>query len=309
MQGVRQMSEIQYYNRGKNQLEVEKVYGEGMVKFLYCNPSGQLLSNVFANKYISKAYGCLQDLRTTQMKVPKFVRKFNIDLSEYEPGSLSKNDQELSYRNFNEFFIRKFRPNKRAFKDDKNIMPAFSEARYFGYESVTDETTVPVKGKFLTAQGILGNKHGDTFKDGPLMIARLCPVDYHRYHYPDDGVTSDAYFMHGDYHSVNPLALKFKSDIFISNERRVSILETANFGKLAYVEVGAVMVGKIVQSFDEKTSFKRGDEKGYFLFGGSTVIVLGEKGKWSPSQDMLENTKKGIETYIQLGDEVARRSE
>jgi phosphatidylserine decarboxylase len=138
-----------------------------------------------------------------------------------------------------------------------------------------------------------------------LLLARLCPVDYHRYHYPDGGKTQKHYSIHGQYHSVNPTALRFKEDIFISNERRVSILETKNFGKLAFIEVGAVMVGKIVQTHDETKAFRRGQEKGYFLFGGSTVIVLGEPGLWTPSKDLLENTKNGIETYIQLGDAVA----
>ena len=110
-----------------------------------------------------------------------------------------------------------------------------------------------------------------------------------------------------DLQSENPLALLHRKDIFVKNERRVSILETENFGKIAYIEVGATCVGKIIQSFDESKPFKRGDEKGYFLFGGSTVIVLGEAGKWSPSSDILLNTKKGIETYIHLGDEVGTK--
>ena len=89
------------------------------------------------------------------------------------------------------------------------------------------------------------------------------------------------------------------------NERRASILETEKFGKLAYIEVGAAMVGKIIQSHDEATPHSKGDEKGYFLFGGSTVILLGEKGKWSPSEDILANTEVGLETYLHLGEEVA----
>ena len=158
----------------------------------------------------------------------------------------------------------------------------------------------------LKAVDLIGNQElAKDFVGGPLMIARLCPVDYHRYHYPDNGMTTKSYSIHGDYHSVNPLALKYRGDIFIKNERRVSILDTEKFGKLAYIEVGATCVGKIVQSFDESKPFKKGDQKGYFLFGGSTVIVCGEKGKWQPSLDMMENTKLGIETYIKLGDEVA----
>jgi phosphatidylserine decarboxylase len=104
---------------------------------------------------------------------------------------------------------------------------------------------------------------------------------------------------------VNPLALKYKNQIFINNERHVSLLQTENFGKIAYIEVGAIMVGKIVQTHRWNKPFMRGEEKGYFLFGGSTVIVLGEKGAWKPSADIVKNTNDGIETYLQLGQEVA----
>jgi phosphatidylserine decarboxylase len=140
-----------------------------------------------------------------------------------------------------------------------------------------------------------------------LLLARLCPVDYHRFHFPDNGQVVEDYRIHGLFHSVNPLALKVKPDIFIQNERHVTILDTENFGKLAYIEVGAICVGKIIQStkLHPSKTFSRGDEKGYFLFGGSTVIVLGEKGKWKPSVDIVDNTHQGIETYLHLGTSVA----
>ncbi len=130
-------------------------------------------------------------------------------------------------------------------------------------------------------------------------------MDYHRFHYPDGGYTLDAFPVHGKLHSVNPIALKKRGSIFLENERRVSILETKSFGKLAYIEVGATMVGKIVQTHTGK-SFQRGAEKGYFLFGGSTVIVIGEAGKWIPDQDLLENTSNNLETYIKLGSPIAK---
>jgi len=299
--------EIKYYNRSKGAVEVEKVYGGAMVKLMYSTLPGKFISPLIANKYLSKLYGATQNSLLTQLKVPKFVKNFHIDLNQYEGGSVEVDKQELSYRNFNEFFIRKFKPGQRKFVPSDNIMGAFSEARYFGYDSMTDDVQVPVKGKYLRAEDLLGDsKEAEPFKNGPLLIARLCPVDYHRYHYPDSGKTLKSFPVKGQYHSVNPMALKAKEDIFIANERRVSILETENFGKLAYIEVGAVMVGKIVQSYNEDEAFSKGDEKGYFLFGGSTVIVVGEEGKWKPSSDVVENTKAGMETYIQLGDEVGK---
>lgn len=295
--------DIQYFNRYTNNLEVEKVYGDGAINFLYDNPVGKLVSGVITSSVVSCIYGELQNMNFTKNKVPGFVKDYQIELDDFLPSEGRSLDDP--YGSFNEFFIRRFKEGKRVFNNEPNIMSAFSEARYFGYESISDSDTIPVKGKFLNSKELLQNiKWEETFKDGPLLLARLCPVDYHRFHYPLDGEVIDYYKIGGGYHSVNPIALKKKNDIFSTNIREVTILETKEFGKLAYVEVGATMVGRIVQSSDLK-SFNRGDEKGYFLFGGSTVIVIGEKGKWSPSDDIVTNTKNGIETYIHLADSVA----
>ncbi|WP_018293524.1 phosphatidylserine decarboxylase [Mariprofundus ferrooxydans] len=301
--------EIQLFNRYRNKMEIEKVYGDGMVKFAYGNPIGRLLGPVIASKMLSRLYGKSQDSLKSAKKVAPFLKNFNIAIDQYQKGSFKENPIETSYHSFNEFFIRKFQEGQRTFTTNDDEMGAFAEARYFGHASMSDDLNVPVKGSMLRAVELIGD--GELAKDfigGPLMIARLCPVDYHRYHYPDSGKTLKAFTVPGDLHSVNPLALKFRQDIFIKNERRVSILDTEHFGKLAYIEVGATCVGKIVQSFDESQPFKKGDEKGYFLFGGSTVVLCGEKGKWAPSEDILKNTKAGIETYIHLGDVVAQAS-
>lgn len=299
-------NQIIYFNRPTQSMETELVYGDGAIKFIYDNYFGQILGPIIASKPASQLYGSYQDWSVSKNKVPPFVEKFNIDLSLYKAGSISAEKKENSYKNFNEFFIRKFEDNVRDFVDDESKMPAFCEARYFGHSEINNDVKIPVKGKLLNSKDLLGgSKWSQTFEGGPLLVARLCPVDYHRYHYPLAGETLDSFPIKGQYHSVNPLALRSKPDIFIINERRASILDTEKFGKLAYIEVGAAMVGKIVQSHDETTTHNKGDEKGYFLFGGSTVILLGEKGKWSPSEDILRNTNNGIETYLHLGDEVA----
>lgn len=301
--------EIQVFNRHQNQMEIEKVYGDGMVKFAYGNPIGRLFGPIIASKLVSQLYGNAQDSPKSAQKIVPFLKNFNIQINQYKKGSFKENPIETSYKSFNEFFIREFQDGQRTFTPNNHEMGAFAEARYLGHASMTDDLIIPVKGSMLRAMDLIADQAlAQDFVCGPLMIARLCPVDYHRYHYPDNGKTLQSFTVPGDLHSVNPLALKFRQDIFIKNERRVSILDTENFGKLAYIEIGATMVGKIVQSFDESQPFKKGDEKGYFLFGGSTVVLCGEKGKWTPSDDMLANTNKGIETYIQLGNVVALAS-
>lgn len=302
--------EIQVFNRYTDAIEIEKVYGDGMVKFAYGNPIGRMLGPAVASKWFSRLYGSAQDSPKSAQKVAPFIKNFHIRMDQFEKGSFKDQPIESSYKSFNEFFIRAFKQGQRPFTANDQHMGAFAEARYFAHAAMTDELTIPVKGSMLRAMDLLGDCGGDhalakDFIGGPLMVARLCPVDYHRYHYPDNGTTLKAYAVPGDLHSVNPLALKYRQDIFIKNERRVAILDTEHFGKLAYIEVGATCVGKIVQSFDESKPFHKGDEKGYFLFGGSTVVLCGEKGRWAPSADILKNTAAGVETYIRLGDVVA----
>jgi phosphatidylserine decarboxylase len=306
MTTVRTPSEIKFINRQTGQTEVEKVYGDWFINFLYKTSAGHRVGKVFTNKYFSKFYGAFQDMPASHKKVRPFIEKFNINIDEYEPGSLHSKDMRDSYRTFNEFFIRKFKLGARTFESNLSKMPAFAEARYVGFDAVDEKKLYPVKGQYLLAKDLVGDKNiSKIFEGGPLIIARLCPVDYHRYHYPDNGKVLDHFRVPGTYDSVNPLALQHKNQIFIRNERHVSILQTENFGRLAYIEVGAICVGKIVQSHPWKEPFVRGEEKGYFLFGGSTVILLGEKGAWKPSTDITQNTSKGIETYLHLGQEVA----
>ena len=299
---------IKFYNRESQSEEIEKVYGDKAVQWLYQSPLGRMVAPVVTSHSLSRFYGMIQDSSIlSHYKVAPFIRKFNIPIEEYLPekGLIHEPKNGIyGYSSFNSFFTRKFREGIRSFPEEAGRMGAFAEARYFGYENLSDEERVPVKGQFLNAKSVLvRDEYVKLFDDGPMLLARLCPVDYHRFHFPDDGKVIASYRIHGHLESVNPMALKQKDEIFCENERHVTILETKNFGLLAYVEVGATMVGKIIQSYKGK-NFKRGQEKGMFLFGASTVMVYGQSGKWRPSQDILEKSSKGQEVLIKLGDTV-----
>ncbi len=291
---------IQVFDRQKNMFFIEKVYGNKFIRFLYNTFIGKILATIITKKVFSKIYGALQNTRLSRRKIAAFIKNYEIDMEQFEVP-------KDGFKNFNQFFIRALKNKARIFIEDQNIMPAFAEGRYLGFKEIKDEQIFPVKGKFLDFNLLVSNsKWLNTFKDGPLLIARLCPVDYHRFHFPDDAEILDQYEVLGNLHSVNPVALKAKEDIFITNERHITILKTKNFGILAYIEVGATCVGKIIQSPYNKV-VKRGEEKGYFLFGGSTVIVIGQKGAWTPDKTILEMTDKKIETYVCLGDRVGER--
>lgn len=293
-------SEIRYFHREKNQIMTENVAGESAIRFIYENPLGAFLrKSVLTQKWVSQVYGYYQSTRASAAAIDSFIEKFSIDMSEYE----SRN-----FESFNDFFIRSFLPGKRTFVSDPNILPAFAEGRYFGFEAVHEAQPLPVKNVQISIDRLLGaEKHKKEFEGGPVLIARLCPVDYHRFHFPDSGTVSREHLIEGPLESVNPIALSHDPKILFKNERQVSILETKNFGRLAYIEVGALCVGRIVQSYSRFHSFERGQEKGYFLFGGSTVILLGTPGSFKPSDDILAHTREGLETFVKLGDNVAHR--
>src|SRR5205807_1842110 len=163
----------------------------------------------------------------------------------------------------------------------------------------------PATGAPLRAMLILGNpQRAPPFMGGPGLLARLAPVDYHRAHYPDDGRTLDHDRLGRRLWTVNPHALRNKQDILFVNERNINILQTRNFGRLAFVEIGALSVGRIVQIHPLDSPFHRGEDKSVFRFGGSAIIMFGDEGSWRPSDDLLKHTRDGVETLVRLGDAI-----
>jgi phosphatidylserine decarboxylase len=241
-----------------------------------------------------------QNTRRSARQIAPFIRKHNIDISEFKP---------VIYRSFAEFFDREFRPSARTFVTAPNQMAAFAEARYFGWDRLRADQQLPIKGHSLSAEKILGDEQrAAPFLGGPVLLARLSPMDYHHVHYPDEGATLDTARLGRSLWTVNWHALQNQPDILLRNERQIDILETKNFGRLAFVEVGAMSVGRIVQVHPRETAFQRGNEKSVFKFGGSAIVLFGEPEKWCPSNDILQHTAESIETLIRLGDAVALRA-
>lgn len=290
---------IRYWDRQSRTLETEKVYGDGAVRWLYGTRFGEMVADkLLARRWFSELTGWYQSSPWSKHRIASFIKEFSIDMEEYE---------NVSYESFNDFFARRFRPGARVFCEPEHELGAFAEARYLAFEHVEREQTFPVKGEHLSATGLLGSEErAQPFEGGPVLIARLCPTDYHRYHFPASGRMLSEVHLPGALHSVNPLALQARSDIFVTNDRRASLLRCEPFGLLAFIEVGALNVGRIVATHSAEDPFRRGDEKGYFLFGGSTVILLGEPGRWRPDADLLEKSQLKIESFVRLGERVAQ---
>lgn len=239
-----------------------------------------------------------QDTPWSARKIDPFARKHGIDMSEFEPGP---------YRSYASFFDRRFRPGKRSFPTDPQEMGAFGEARYLGWNSLDPSMTFPVKGAALEPKTLLGSdERVSIFRGGPVILARLSPMDYHHLHFPDAGTIRDEARIGYRLWTVNPPALRNQPDILFRNERHIQWLQTRNFGLLAFVEVGALSVGRIKQVHPKDQPFERGEEKSVFKFGGSAVVVFGQKGAWLPAEDIRVKTAEGIETFIRLGEVIAQ---
>jgi len=287
---------IEYVNRETGEIEVEQVVGEKYLNWLYTSSVGMgLLELIFKKKVFSYFYGKFQDFSLSKRKIPQFINKYGVNVEEL----LLKPEE---FRNFNEFFYRKLKAGARKIDDRENRLISPADGRLLAYEKIDIDNLIQVKGFTYTLKELIGDGSlAEDFQGGACVVIRLCPIDYHRFHFPATGVPETPKVIKGDYYSVNPLALKTKANIYCKNIREMTIFHSEKFDDLLLVEVGATCVGSIVQTFTPNKLALKGQEKGYFKFGGSTVIIFLKNGKISLDEDLLDNTRKGYETKVKMG--------
>ena len=277
------MTEV--YNRKTKRIEEVKHFGEKPLSKIY---SSKLITNIVTNKFISKIYGLYNKSIFSKHKINKFIKENNIDMSLYK---------DKKYHSFNEFFIREYKTIK--FNNNKKDFISPCDSKLLVYK-IDKNLKVKVKNFEYTVEELL-NENIEELKDSYLFIYRLSVDDCHRYYYLDDGTLEKRVRIKGKLHTVSDSSKDYK--IYRENEREYSVLNTNNFGKVIYMEVGALLIGKIVNH--DLKSFKRGEEKGYFLPGGSTIIVIAKDIK--VDKDILEYSKKNIETLVSIGEKVGEK--
>lgn len=293
---------IVYLDRATGRLKTEDVYGAAALGFLYGgNPLGAyLLPAVSKLPFASWAYGRWQDTRRSARRIRPFIEKYNVDASEF----LSPVE---SFRSFNEFFYRKLKPEARPIHpgDDVAVMPA--DARYLFFPRLDLADGFLVKGsRFNIATLLKDETLAARYDKGSMLIARLCPTDYHRFHFPCDGIPSPSRLINGWLYSVNPVALKKNIDILTQNKRSLCELQTPGFGKVLYMEVGATNVGGISQTYRPCAPCLKGQEKGFFAFGASALILLFEPDRIVFDADLLAASRKRREIRCLLGQSLGR---
>ncbi|MGN1480999.1 phosphatidylserine decarboxylase [Porcipelethomonas sp.] len=264
---------------------------QNILDIIYRSAAGNIALKGLTAPVVSKMAGAFCNSMASAKLIPAFIKSSGINMLDYEPGR---------YRSYNDFFTRKIRPEARPVNMNPDILISPCDSRLTVYK-INEDSRFEIKGTEYSVSSFLKcEKLARKYNGGYFMIFRLEVSDYHRYIYIDSGSKSGNVHINGVYHTVNPVALD-KADIYKENTREFTILHTDNFGNVIQAEVGAMMVGKIT-NHHQKHSFARGEEKGMFEFGGSTVVLIVKPGIIIPDKDITDNTNAGFETIVKMGE-------
>lgn len=295
------MREIRFFNRLTGEVETEKVYGEGFLRWVYeTRPGGLALQALVKRAFFSNWYGRRMDAPSSREKIAPFIERYELDPAEFaEPVE--------SYSTFNEFFYRKLKAQARPVDADPGTLVLPADGRHLLIPDLAAQRDFWVKGARFDVQRLVGDQAlAERFAGGSALISRLCPVDYHRFHFPCGGVPDLPVAMNGDLYSVSPIALVRRPSILWENKRFRTRIVNDGFGEVLFFEVGATCVGSVVHTSVAGVEVKKGDEKGYFRFGGSSVVTLLERGRGEWAEDLVKWSAEGMEVWGKMGQVAGR---
>ena len=279
-----------YVRQDKGFIE-DSQYGGKLLEKLYNTWYGRVLSKFILLPVFSTMATSNDRRRSSVKKIAPFVEEYNINMDDFE-------DRE--YTSFSGFFTRSIRPGKRPFDSEPSVVISPADSKVLCYD-IRDDLKFTVKGSEYTPDEITGNNVDiKSCAGGKALVFRLSMDDYHHYCHIDSGKVTDSYEIKGKLHTVSSISSKYK--IYKENHRIVNVMDTDHFGRVIYIEVGALLVGRIKNN--GITQFEKGQEKGYFEPGGSTVVLLFEKGKIKVDDDILQMSGNGIETKVKMGERI-----
>ena len=276
-------------------VKIPDTYGFA-TRFLYNTVPGRIVLKLLIKTFVSKLAGLILRCPASRVFIKGFVKNNNINIEEYN---------DIKYRSFNDFFIREIREEFRPLSEVDSVVAAPSDGKLTAYH-ISVDSVFDIKNSKYSVKNLFQDKElAEEFSDGECLIFRLTPDDYHRYIYIDDGEVLSQKRINGVLHTVRPIAFEHY-DVFSQNTREYTVIQTKNFGKVAQIEVGALFVGRI-SNHNKNRAIKRGEEKGMFEFGGSTIVMLFQKDMVSIDKTIYENTDLNMETIVKMGDKVGER--
>ncbi|MFA6262879.1 MAG: archaetidylserine decarboxylase [Candidatus Babeliales bacterium] len=263
--------------------------------FLYHSRTGHILQKLFCTRWAAKIVAYYLKSRLSRRHIQPFIKKYHLIMGNYVvPAG--------GYTSFNDFFIRKLKPWARTIDSSPNRVISPVDGKLYTIQNIASDSIFYIKQQQFNLEKFLDSPQlASQFIGGTMMVFRLAPYDYHRIHFPVDGIPGQTKVIHGAFASVNPMAILAGAAPFFHNERHLVMIETQQWGSVAMLCVGALMVGSIVHTHQAGQLYRKGDECGYFAFGGSTVVLLFKSNTIQPIEHFTEHSLQGFETAVKMG--------
>lgn len=290
-----------YYDRGLRRWRDERVYARGFLRWLYNTRSGGLLAPlVVGTAWPSRAWAAWQRTRWSRRRIAGFAEEMGIDLSE------SATPVE-AFASFAEFFTRRLRPGRRPVCAEPGVCVAPADGKVLAYPRVEAGATFRIKRATFGLEALLQDAAlAAAFAGGSMLVSRLGLADYHHFHFPDSGVPGPPRTVRGRYHAGGPYSAARLVPFYAENHRMVTVFDSDHFGRMALVEIGALTVGSIRQRFRPGVRVAKGEPKGVFELGGSTVVLLFPPGAVRLDAEICALTRWDLECYLRMGEAVGR---
>ncbi|UCE52354.1 MAG: phosphatidylserine decarboxylase [Desulfobacterales bacterium] len=292
---------IRYFDRREGLLKTERVHAGKFLHWSYNMSLGRVATElIFRQKLVSRLYGWLHKQQLSKRKIKPFVQKMGTNLDE-----LTRPIEDFTC--FNDFFTREIDLSKRSINQNPCVCIAPVDGKILAYGVVEPDMTFRIKRSTFNLRGFLQDATLlNKFSEGSMVVSRLCLTDYHHFHFPDSGIPGEAISVRGKYYASGPYGLRALIPFYTQNYRVLTLFDSDHFGQIAIVEIGAFTVGSIQQRYQSGRLIAKGARNGFFELGGSTVVLLFEKGRIELDKDLVTNTKNEVETYVLLGDSIGR---
>jgi phosphatidylserine decarboxylase len=293
---------IRYFDRQSAVTRCERTYARGFLSWSYNTRTGRVMTNLlFRQPFVSRLYGWYHRQRWSRRRIRRFAEATDVNVAE----SLRPLE---AFTSFNDFFTRDIDLTRRPIASSPSVCICPADGKLLAFPQVAADREFRIKGGRFALGSLLNDATlAGEFANGPMVIIRLHLADYHHFHFPDSGVAGPTRSIPGRLYAVGPYAMRLPVPFYGENHRMVTLLESEHFGAIAMIEIGAFTVGSIQQRFRPGERVLKGQRKGYFELGGSTVVLLFRKGAIDLDADLCEKTREGLETYVRLGDSIGRR--
>jgi phosphatidylserine decarboxylase len=285
---------MKYIARERNS-DVDIITESSMaLNFFYNTFIGRLLLKIFITKPFSNLVALFMNSGLSKFMIKRFINKNDINMFEYD---------DRKYKSYNDFFTRKVISYKRPINASKDVLISPCDSKLIAYK-ITEDLTLKIKNGCYDINSLVEKDVLKDYVGGDALVFRLSTDNYHRYCYIDSGSKGKNYKIDGVLHTVQPICLNHYN-FYNTNSREWTLLNTSNFGKVIHCEIGALCIGKI-KNHHETHIFKKGEEKGYFEFGGSTIVLLFKKNTIKLDDDIIKNSNDNIETIVKYGERIGK---